>query len=323
MEHQPLISVIVPIYKVEEYLDRCVESLVGQTYNNIEIILVDDGSPDSCSKCCDGWIEKDRRIIVIHKTNGGLSDARNAGVLAADGEYIAFVDSDDWIDTETYLLVINKIIETGAQIGAFNIINVGSEPFTLELSDDYEVLDSEKAIGNTISDTGVKTVAWNKVYHRSVLEGLSFPKGKLHEDEYYTFRALDRAEKIVYLHRQCYYYFQRPTSIMGQYNIRHIDMLEGVKQRMELVEARYPRLYRGAKLSLSQCCMVQYQNLLKHKEADADGEGRKRVKRIRRSIEITKRDIAGMRKKSALFHRATNSDFGLDTVCRIKNFLGK
>lgn len=323
MDHQPLISVIVPVYKVEEYLDRCVESLVSQTYNNIEIILVDDGSPDSCSKFCDRWIEKDRRIIVIHKTNGGLSDARNAGVLAADGEYIAFVDSDDWIDTETYLLVMRKMKETGAQIGAFNIINVSSEPFAPELSDDYEVLDSEKAIGNTISDTGVKTVAWNKVYHRSVLEGLSFPKGKLHEDEYYTFRALDRAEKIVYLHRQCYYYFQRPTSIMGQYNIRHIDMLEGVKQRMELVEARYPRLYRGAKLSLSQCCMVQYQNLLKHKEADADGEGRKRVKRIRRSIEITKRDIAGMSKKSALFHRATNSDFGLDTVCRIKNFLGK
>ena len=323
MEHQPLISVIVPIYKVEEYLDRCVESLVGQTYNNIEIILVDDGSPDSCSKFCDGWIEKDRRIIVIHKTNGGLSDARNAGVLAADGEYIAFVDSDDWIDTETYLLVMRKMKETGAQIGTFNIINVGSDSFIPDLSVEYEVLDSEKAIGNTISDTGVKTVAWNKVYQRSVLEGLSFPKGKLHEDEYYTFRALDRAEKIVYLHRQCYYYFQRPTSIMGQYNIRHIDMLEGVKQRMELVEERYPRLFRSAKLSLSLCCMVQYQNLLKHKEVDANGEGRKRVKRLRRSMKISKQDVAGMSKKSAWFHRAANSDVGLDAVCRIKNFLGK
>ena len=124
MIHQPLISVIVPVYKVEEYLDRCVESLVSQTYNNLEIILVEDGSPDSCPGLCDRWIEKDCRIIVMHKTNGGLSDTRNAGVLAADGEYISVVDSDDWIDTETYLLVMNKIIETGAQIGAFNMINV-------------------------------------------------------------------------------------------------------------------------------------------------------------------------------------------------------
>lgn len=318
---EPLISVIVPIYKVESYLNRCVESLVNQTYHNLEIILVDDGSPDNCPQMCDDWVKKDSRIKVIHKENGGLSDARNAGMDIASGEYVTFVDSDDWIDVKTYSLVIDRILLTHSQIGAFNIISVESENFTPELSDEFEVLNSEQAIENTIEDIGVKTVAWNKVYHKSVIEGMTFPKGRLHEDEFFTFYALDRAEKIVYLHRQCYYYFQRPTSIMGQYNIKHLDMLDGVKLRMDFVEKRYPRLYRKAKLSFSMCCIFQYQNLLKNKNVDNDGQGRKKVKRLRSSVKITFADVKNMSRHNALYHRFSNSAFGLDLVCRIKNIL--
>ena len=122
-----LISVIVPIYNVEAYLNRCVESIVNQTYQKLEIILVDDGSPDNCPRMCDGWASKDNRIKVIHKGNGGLSDARNAGLKIATGEYISFVDSDDWIDRKTFSLVMEKMIVTKAQIGAFNIISVDSD----------------------------------------------------------------------------------------------------------------------------------------------------------------------------------------------------
>ena len=104
----PLISVIVPIYNVEKYLARCVDSIVNQTYKNLEIILVDDGSPDRCPQMCDDYAEKDSRIKVVHKKNGGLSDARNAGMAVATGEYISFIDSDDWIDLETYDLVLEK-----------------------------------------------------------------------------------------------------------------------------------------------------------------------------------------------------------------------
>ena len=166
----PLISVIVPIYNVEEYLNRCVESIVYQTYQNLEIILVDDGSPDNCSHMCDCWAGKDNRIKVIHKENGGLSDARNAGMKIATGEYISFIDSDDWIDRKTFSLVMEKIIATKAQIGAFNIISVDSNSFTPDLFDEYELLNSEQAIENTIDDTGVKTVAWNKVYHKGIYQ---------------------------------------------------------------------------------------------------------------------------------------------------------
>lgn len=314
----PLISVIVPIYNVEMYLNRCVESIVNQTYHNLEIILVDDGSPDNCPKMCEDWANRDKRIKVIHKENGGLSDARNAGMKIATGEYISFIDSDDWIDIETYSLVMEKVFLTHSQIGAFNIIPVESNSFSPDLSVEYTVLNPEQAIENTIDDIGVKTVAWNKVYQRRVLQGLSFPIGKLHEDEFFTFRALDKADRIVYLQRQCYYYFQRPTSIMGQYNIKHLDMLDGVKERLEFISEKYPRLLCKAKLSLSMCCIFQYEELLKHKDIDQEGNYKKKVKQFRQSITITKEDVEGLDKKLALYHRLTNSPNGLDIVCRIK-----
>ena len=121
-----LISVIVPIYNVEKYLDKCVDSIINQTYKNLEIILVDDGSPDNCPKMCDDYAKKDSRIKVVHKENGGLSDARNAGMKVATGEYVSFIDSDDWIDLETFSISMAKIEECNAQIVAFNIINVAT-----------------------------------------------------------------------------------------------------------------------------------------------------------------------------------------------------
>ena len=116
-----LISIVVPVYKVEPYLDKCVSSIVNQTYKNLEIILVDDGSPDNCPVMCDAWAEKDNRIRVIHKPNGGLSDARNAGMSAATGELIAFVDSDDWIAPDMYEKLYHRLTEDGSDIAACGV----------------------------------------------------------------------------------------------------------------------------------------------------------------------------------------------------------
>lgn len=322
MKKYPLISVVVPIYKVEEYLDRCVSSLVGQSYKNLEIILVDDGSPDNCPQMCEGWADKDNRIKVIHKENGGLSDARNAGLKAVTGDYIGFVDSDDWIDVKTYELVLKKMLDTASDIGAFNILSVTSEEFTPELSDEYEVLDSEKAIENTIDDVGVRTVVWNKLYKRELLDGLPFEKGKLHEDEFFTFRVLDRAERIVYLHRQCYYYFQRPSSIMGVYSPKHIDMLEGVWQRTKFVEKKYPAIYSKAKISFSFCCIHQYCMILKNKKSDPQRSARKKIAQLRSSVKLNKVDVKGQKGYMPFFHRLSNTAVGLDFVCRLMNLAG-
>ena len=124
MNSQPKISVIVPVYKVEKFLDRCVESIVGQTYENLEIILVDDGSPDNCPSMCDKWAEKDSRIKVIHKENGGVSSARNAALDAATGDFIGFVDSDDWIEPDMYESLMMRIDETGKDIAVCSYYSI-------------------------------------------------------------------------------------------------------------------------------------------------------------------------------------------------------
>ena len=241
MKREPLVSVIVPIYNVEKYLRKSVDSIINQSYKNLEIILVDDGSPDSCPCICEEYAEKDSRVKVIHKENGGLSDARNAGTDIATGEYISYIDSDDWIDSETIKLTLEKMLEVGAEIGAFNVLVVyEGEQGEPDLSDEFEVMNSEQAIETTMRNTKVRTTAWNKIYKAEILKDLRFPKGRLNEDEFFTFRALDRAEKIVYIHRQCYYYFQRKNSIMGEYKINRLDMIDGVRlQKNNSDNAKY------------------------------------------------------------------------------------
>ena len=316
-----LISVIVPVYKVEKYLDRCVESITNQTYKNLEIILVDDGSPDNCPKMCDEWAQKDSRIKVIHKENGGLSDARNAGLDVAAGDYISFVDSDDWIDLETYELVLKKMHDTKSQIGSFDYLSTDASQVNPNVSLDFDILDSEKAIENTIENIGVRTVVWNKIYSRFILDNLRFRKGKLHEDEFFTFYALDMAESIVYLHRQCYFYYQRSSSIMGTYNISHIDMLEGVKERMEFVRKKYPSLYSKSKLSLSLCCLTQYTQLYSVLDKSQRDFGKNRIKKIRKTAYIKIKDVKKQRVHFAFFHLLSNHSLGLAFSARILNSL--
>lgn len=319
---EPLISVIVPIYKVEEYLDRCVESIVNQTYKNLEIILVDDGSPDKCPQMCDNWAEKDNRIIVIHKENGGLSDARNAGLLVASGEYISFIDSDDWIDLNTYSLVINKIFETDSDIGSFDYISVKDDSFIADKTDESLVLNSEEAILCTINNNLIKTVAWNKVYHKSILKDLRFEVGKTNEDEFFTFRALDKAERVVFLKRQCYYYFQRPSSIMGKYSIKRLDMLEGVYTRMIFTKEKYPNIFVNAKTCFALCCVYHYQMLLKNKNMNSYKEAKHKIKNLRKKVKVYSKEIKHFPiiDKISLFF--SNSAFGLSVVGAIRNLLG-
>lgn len=318
----PFIGVIIPIYKVGKYLNRCIESIVNQTYKNIEIILVDDGSPDNSSMICDEWVKKDNRIIVVHKQNGGLSDARNAGMFVVESEYISFIDSDDWIDLRTFELTMSAMLANEAQIGAFNFIRVVDSKFEADLTDIIEVLDSQNAIENTIDDVGVRTVAWNKIYHRNTLAELSFLKGKLNEDEFFTFYALATADRIVYLHRQCYYYFQRETSIMGTYNIRRLDMLEGVKERMDFTEIHYPDIYIKAKISFCTCCLHHYQMILKNINCDKEGMGRKKIEKMRSEVKLKLKECKNVGLINMFSLILSNSRLGLKVTSWIRNVIG-
>lgn len=266
-----LISVIVPVYKVEEYLDQCVKSIVGQTYKNLEIILVDDGSPDHCPIMCDRWAEKDSRIKVIHKENGGLSDARNAGLKVATGEYVAFIDSDDWVDENLYECLLTESKKCGAQIAACNIVRV-YEDGRKETGVIYQqhVFNAEQAMETLSRGDGFCAVAWNKLYQKSLFEGVQYPVGKLHEDEFVTYRLVDRAETLVLCQNICYYYRQRDDSIMAQWSIRRLDALEAYLERCAYLKTKYPDLYLKCKAGALVSCHYFYkQNYQDAEQAEA------------------------------------------------------
>lgn len=241
------ISVIIPVYKVEKYLRKCVDSVLAQTYTNLEIILVDDGSPDRCGEICDEYARIDSRIKVIHKENGGLSDARNAGIEAATGEYIAFVDSDDYISPYMYEKLYNAIIKADADMSICNflyvdesgneIYNNSNPPIKDELTNGIDVL--SKKIIEEKSWYWIVTVT--KLYKKSLFEKLRFPINKYHEDEFVFHKILLLCNKIACIPDILYYYVQRSNSIMNTgYSIHSLDACEAIFMReLELYELNF------------------------------------------------------------------------------------
>ena len=213
---QPLISVIVPVYKVEDYLDECVQSIVNQTYENLEIILVDDGSPDRCPEMCDEWAKRDSRIKVIHKENGGASSARNVGLDIAKGEYIGFVDSDDYIAENMYEIMIGSIQKYGKKISTCGSIFVKENREKVAGVGILEEknLDTEDAI-RAVFYKRVGTAVWCKLFARDVFVNLRFPVGETNEEFPLIIPMIKKAQGIVHTGKLLYYYRQREESITG------------------------------------------------------------------------------------------------------------
>ena len=233
-----LISIIVPVYNVERYLSRCIDSITAQTYKTLEIILVDDGSPDSCGQICDSYAEKDSRIRVIHKKNGGLSDARNAGIAAAHGKYLGFVDSDDYIHPEMYRRLWEELKKTDADVAMCDIERVYNTDYVLHSieGDEVKTCSGLQAVKNILDKRlhVVSVIACGKLYKADLFDGIRFPAGKLHEDEFTTYRLFYKSEKVTFLSGKYYYYFQREDSIMGQRKaLFSYDALEAYEQMAE------------------------------------------------------------------------------------------
>jgi glycosyltransferase involved in cell wall biosynthesis len=212
------ISVIVPIYNVERLLCRCIESIRKQTYKNLEIILVDDGSPDNSGDICEDYADKDRRIKVIHKCNGGLSDARNIGIEFASGEYICFVDSDDWLDLDMLELLHKVCVDRKADIVECSYRNVYADYIQEETCCTAEIIEADSifALEGMLDWKYFKPVAWNKLYKKSVLGDIRYPLGKIHEDEFTTYKYFYNANKLVYVDVSKYNYDRtRNDSITG------------------------------------------------------------------------------------------------------------
>lgn len=241
----PKISVIVPIYKVEKYIVDCVDSIANQTYKNLEIILVDDGSPDNCPAICDEYAEKDPRVVVIHKNNGGLSDARNVGLDRATGEYIGFVDGDDYISPNMYAVLINRLQEHGADMAICNYLCVDEshEPVAGKNCVQplrNECLTAEHFIEGYSGPYGwYYVVAWNKLYKKELFDQLRYPLGKQHEDEFLIHHIVYRCKIISCVEDSLYFYLQRSESIMAQqFSVKTMDIGEALMDQYHFAKGK-------------------------------------------------------------------------------------
>ncbi len=213
-----LISIVIPIYKVEKYLDKCVNSILTQTYSNLEIFLVDDGSPDNCGKMCDDYARKDSRIKVIHKANGGLADARNVAIDAATGEWIICVDSDDFVESDYVESLYNLVKKYNSLIACSRFRYVYEDKVNQHIEEPYfeAVYDKWIALKSLFLQQEIHTGAWGKIYHRSLFaSGVRYPYGLIYEDLPTTYLLMLQSEKIAYCNKRTYNYLLRPTSLEG------------------------------------------------------------------------------------------------------------
>lgn len=230
------LSIVVPIYNMEKYLKKCVDSILAQTYANLEIILVDDGSTDSCGEICDEYAEKDGRIRVIHKENGGLSDARNAGIEAATGEYMGFVDSDDYIVRDMYMALHDALVRNSASIAVCGYEKIYPNKQAKKITVEEEFCASGKEILNKrlLNEWEFWVIACNKLYKRYLFDSVRYPKSKRNEDSFVVHELFFKADRIVCIKDICYCYIQTPGSIIRQdYSIKNLDDLEAFILRTE------------------------------------------------------------------------------------------
>ena len=250
----PLITVIVPVYNVEKYLKKCVDSIINQSYQNLEIILVDDGSTDNSGAICDRYVEQDNRIVVVHKENGGLSDARNAALDIAKGEYIVLVDSDDYVTKDYVSYMYSLLFENSADISACELKKIYSDTDRLEVcSENVEVMTGCEALEYLLYQRKVAPCAVCKLYKREIFEGIRYPKGMQYEDLATIYKILHKCKKVVLGKEQKYYYYQRSNSIMNDgFNPKKMDRIR-VANELKLYVDKY---YSQLKLATSTRCFL-------------------------------------------------------------------
>ena len=245
MEKRSLVSVIVPVYRVEKYIEECVDSIINQTYADLEIILVDDASPDRCGEICDRYAQMDGRVVVLHQKNGGAAAARNAGLRAATGEYITFVDSDDYLERDAYANMVRTLEDTGADIvqGRFRSVYTNGA-LILNGSISSHAFSAAAYLVHFTQDWTC-TLCWDKMFRRHVLTDVFFEEGHLIDDEFFTYQGVMNARKIVYVPTVIYNHRIRASSVMRDRTTldrKGMDALDAVEKRRRNVTARFPEL---------------------------------------------------------------------------------
>ncbi len=252
-----LISVIVPVYNVKPYLGRCINALIEQEYSEIEIILIDDGSSDGSGEICDKYSVKDSRIKVIHKENGGLSDARNIGIEVAKGDIFTFVDSDDWVSDDYLSIMYENMKRYDSDISGcrFQYVSDSERIDSRKVKEDVRLWDSQDALRAMLQQDGYTTSACGQLYSRELFDGIRFPIGKYYEDFATVYKLIHKARRIVHSGDRLYYYYKRRGSIQNEkYNDKHFIEFVFAKEVFEFIKVTYPEIIYAARERLVGIC---------------------------------------------------------------------
>jgi len=262
------ISIIIPVYKVEDYLEKCIDSILCQTYDNLEVILVDDGSPDKCGEICDRYAQKDSRIHVIHKENGGVARARNDGIAYAGGAYISFIDSDDWIAENAYEILYRGLQQYQADCAVGRCVRVmdrnGQLTFRREEAPPIKCETAAEAMKHVLLEG---SAIWNRLFRREVFAQIRFPVGRVNDDEVVALHAYGECGKIVFLDQDTYYYRIRNDSITtAGFSLRNVDCYYNSRDNLAFVAEKVPELVPCAEYKYIKAMLYSYFNLLKMKK---------------------------------------------------------
>lgn len=314
-----LISVIIPVYKTECFLNQCILSVVEQTYADLEIILVDDGSPDKCGSLCDEWAEKDSRIKVIHVKNGGAGKARNIGIAASKGDYIAFVDSDDFVSPLIYEKML-QAFDSKVDVVECSYGIVESDEMIFKVVGNRRGFTTEEAMREHIQDHFFKQVIWNKMYRRNVVEGIPFPEGKLIDDEFWTYKVVGNAKKLIHIDDCLYAYRQQEKSVMhASFSKARLQALEAKVSRLEYISEKFPALYFEAHQNLWLSCLYLGQLSLKYLPNPERKGALRMIEETVREYPLTKEENRLLPADYRLWDLLTK--FSLIFTCKVRNIL--
>lgn len=279
MDKESLISVIVPVFNIEKFVGKCIEGLIRQTYHNLEIILVDDGSTDESGLICDEYAKIDARIKVIHKQNEGLSDARNSGLEVCEGEYIGFVDGDDWIANDMYEFLYRTLVSHNADVAVCgHYLEDDGGVYASECADgSLEVYNCREAVCAVVIDEKIHSFAWDKLYKKELFDGIKYPAGRYVQDIFTTYRVFMKANKVVCNNQPKYYYYQRKDSIQRTRGSKlNWDQFCVYKESAEILKKDYPELRELLVTRLASFGVAAYNSLLLNRELSEEEEQQKR-----------------------------------------------
>lgn len=319
----PLISIIVPVYNVEKYLDACVESIVNQTYRELEIILVDDGSPDRCPEMCDEWAKKDSRINVIHKENGGQGEARNFGMEIAKGDYIGFVDSDDIIRPEMYENLLKEISAHDADMVQCAMFRYNEFPLNAFPDKDEQITVWEftpaEAVRRLMTDELITSTCPSVLMKSETAKKIPFDLGMINEDVMWIYRALRESEKIIVTNEKLYGYYQREGSTMNcVYTEKKLDSLKALRMRADSIKKDFPQLSALAEKAYTGGCMYNYQTVCRLPDSEEYNEIKKKLHNMFLNSDLSLSYSAASQKYKIWYKMFKKFP---DLTCKIRNKL--